>query len=678
MTDAIMQQVSEQVKKAVEAASSARLLPHFEYMPTGGYEPCHRHDPPIHEKRTMTVPLGPTHTLAIVQATDGRQSQPRLQHRMQHTLDELPGSKNKSRTRGLEIKPLKDDGLQSAALTASARKVPLARGTAHEPRFLRRERELARPEPQDEECSTEVLASEKHHPVCLESPASGRPASSHSRARDSGHGTDNNKLTCSGQDIAPLVHPILGFGGQEVNPTRIIRLPLRFGDIVKAKNLEVDFLVMDVPMAYNIILGRPTLHKTLIEGQQARKGDYNIQSNIWLPIVITTPVVCGSMAFIVRVSSLAVQRRHLLVLETPSTKGGLNPPIRGPDLWLRPTDVPPRTGGRPRSSLPHGKLGPGSQGPCGRTQHSLRDLGERNIKAGERGIKKKRREKEGTLHTSVIASSSSVTLNGSKEPEGARSRTWSRSSSGVPGRQLRLLPRLEKRSFLTAICSGVASLDSKGVSFSRTCSIYNKKESGQNKIKRPARRGQEEVILKIFQFRQLVQRLPITRSTPFLLWSSHRFYHLGYEFREGLRAVIFPYVVMEIVGRPCFLLGRFPKRIPDRLPIIPIGKVPPARLLVNEEEVVLPILYPQLLRNGRHVTLLIVETIPSQILGLTRSPLDRMNQAKCPGGTTQPAQLACCNKRTYVAPGHGHNLHRHQLILFKISTITGWRGNLTS
>jgi len=41
----------------------------------------------------------------------------------------------------------------------------------------------------------------------------------------------------------------------------MICLPLPFGDKLKARNLEVDFLVVDVPTAYNVILGRPTLHK---------------------------------------------------------------------------------------------------------------------------------------------------------------------------------------------------------------------------------------------------------------------------------------------------------------------------------------------------------------------------------------------------------------------------------
>ena len=67
-----------------------------------------------------------------------------------------------------------------------------------------------------------------------------------------------------GCDIVHLVHPILGFGGQEVNPTGMIRLRARFGDKLKSVNLEVDFLVVDVPTAYSVILGRPTLHKVKV------------------------------------------------------------------------------------------------------------------------------------------------------------------------------------------------------------------------------------------------------------------------------------------------------------------------------------------------------------------------------------------------------------------------------
>ncbi|KAJ8449211.1 LOW QUALITY PROTEIN: hypothetical protein Cgig2_021675 [Carnegiea gigantea] len=70
------------------------------------------------------------------------------------------------------------------------------------------------------------------------------------------------KLTYPGRDIVPLVHPILGIGGQEVNPTGMMHLLLCFGDKLMARNMEVVFLVVDVPAAYNVILGRPALHRT--------------------------------------------------------------------------------------------------------------------------------------------------------------------------------------------------------------------------------------------------------------------------------------------------------------------------------------------------------------------------------------------------------------------------------
>jgi len=69
------------------------------------------------------------------------------------------------------------------------------------------------------------------------------------------------KLAYPRRDIIPLVHPILDCGGQNVNPTGMMCLPVHFGNKLRSKNLEVDFLVVDVPTAYNVILGGPTLQK---------------------------------------------------------------------------------------------------------------------------------------------------------------------------------------------------------------------------------------------------------------------------------------------------------------------------------------------------------------------------------------------------------------------------------
>ncbi|KAJ8425172.1 LOW QUALITY PROTEIN: hypothetical protein Cgig2_013326 [Carnegiea gigantea] len=48
---------------------------------------------------------------------------------------------------------------------------------------------------------------------------------------------------------------------REVNLTGMIHLPVRFGDKNKSKSLEVNFLVVDMPMAYNVIIECPTLHR---------------------------------------------------------------------------------------------------------------------------------------------------------------------------------------------------------------------------------------------------------------------------------------------------------------------------------------------------------------------------------------------------------------------------------
>jgi len=68
------------------------------------------------------------------------------------------------------------------------------------------------------------------------------------------------RLKHPGREIVTLLYPILGFGRQEVNPIGVIQLPLQLGGKSMIGNLEVDFLVVDVPTTYNVILGQSTLH----------------------------------------------------------------------------------------------------------------------------------------------------------------------------------------------------------------------------------------------------------------------------------------------------------------------------------------------------------------------------------------------------------------------------------
>ncbi|KAJ8422378.1 hypothetical protein Cgig2_006448 [Carnegiea gigantea] len=92
MTDAIIQQV----KKAVEAASSTRPPPRFEYVHTVGCEPSHKHDPatsPDHSERMREAPHDNGDRRSQEEnrdhSIDVQQNEPRPLRRMQHTLDEL-------------------------------------------------------------------------------------------------------------------------------------------------------------------------------------------------------------------------------------------------------------------------------------------------------------------------------------------------------------------------------------------------------------------------------------------------------------------------------------------------------------------------------------------------------------------------------------------------------------
>ncbi|KAL0451225.1 UNVERIFIED_CONTAM: hypothetical protein Slati_1100600 [Sesamum latifolium] len=53
---------------------------------------------------------------------------------------------------------------------------------------------------------------------------------------------------------------LYGFAGEVVHPRGMISLPLTMGVGVTRKTCMLKFLIVDVPSAYNVILGRPTLN----------------------------------------------------------------------------------------------------------------------------------------------------------------------------------------------------------------------------------------------------------------------------------------------------------------------------------------------------------------------------------------------------------------------------------
>lgn len=62
-------------------------------------------------------------------------------------------------------------------------------------------------------------------------------------------------------DLQTYKEELIGFSGKKVHPDRYVTLHLTLGTRPQTWTVKVDFLVVDHPSAYNVILGRPTLNK---------------------------------------------------------------------------------------------------------------------------------------------------------------------------------------------------------------------------------------------------------------------------------------------------------------------------------------------------------------------------------------------------------------------------------
>ncbi|XP_064995317.1 uncharacterized protein LOC135631507 [Musa acuminata AAA Group] len=69
------------------------------------------------------------------------------------------------------------------------------------------------------------------------------------------------KLGLSRDNMKPISSALTGFTGDSISPLGVVTLPLTVGNLPRSKTIMTSFLVIDLPAAYNAILGWPTLNK---------------------------------------------------------------------------------------------------------------------------------------------------------------------------------------------------------------------------------------------------------------------------------------------------------------------------------------------------------------------------------------------------------------------------------
>ena len=84
---------------------------------------------------------------------------------------------------------------------------------------------------------------------------------------DNGSSTDimymtaNHQLRLDPKCLQPFKSPLVNFSGDRIYPKGIISLRVTTGTHPAQITKQVDFLIVDCPSSYNVILGRPTLNQ---------------------------------------------------------------------------------------------------------------------------------------------------------------------------------------------------------------------------------------------------------------------------------------------------------------------------------------------------------------------------------------------------------------------------------
>jgi hypothetical protein len=69
-----------------------------------------------------------------------------------------------------------------------------------------------------------------------------------------------DKMGLGSKDLIPHKGSLIGFTGDTIIPKGYVDLKVCFGKKPSAKTIPVRFIVIDCPLVYNAIIGRPTLN----------------------------------------------------------------------------------------------------------------------------------------------------------------------------------------------------------------------------------------------------------------------------------------------------------------------------------------------------------------------------------------------------------------------------------
>ncbi|XP_065050245.1 uncharacterized protein LOC103972544 [Musa acuminata AAA Group] len=147
------------------------------------------------------------------------------------------------------------------------------------------------------------------------------------------------KLSLSGDNMKPIFSALTRFTSDSISPLGAITLPLTLGAPPRSKTVMTTFLVIDLPAAYNVILGRPTLNKIRV-----------VVSTYYQTVKFLTHAGTGEVA-----GSPRESRRCYLTVVSLHKRARVEPPLADPREAKKPAPYPEPRGSTIDLSLLEGQ-----------------------------------------------------------------------------------------------------------------------------------------------------------------------------------------------------------------------------------------------------------------------------------------------------------------------------------